>query len=149
MIQCLCEEHCITSGAVTVGCDGKEALRSGFEEDEKYEANVAAADFDMVSSLRRKNKACLVVLQPLHVKGHQDNDGTVELSHYALLNVKMDALAKAYWADTVLDYEGGNIELENEYWIFCINDTKVSSYLDKEIFEYVHGEAQVQQWEWK
>jgi hypothetical protein len=44
------------SGAVTVGCDGKEALRSGFEEGEKYKANMAAADFDMVSSLRRRSK---------------------------------------------------------------------------------------------
>lgn len=104
---------------------------------------MAAADFDMVLSLCRKIKACPVVLHPLHVKGHQDDDGTVKLSHYALLNVKMDALVKAYWADTVLDYEGGNIELENEYWTFSINDSKVSSYLDKEIFEHVHGAAQV------
>jgi hypothetical protein len=132
-----------------VGCDGKEALRSGFEEGEKYEANVAAADFDMVSSLRRKIKACPVVLHPLHVKGHQDDDGTVKLSRYALLNFKMDALAKAYWADTILEYEGGNIELENEYWTFSINDSKVSSYLDKEIFEHVHGAAQVHRWERK
>jgi hypothetical protein len=64
MIQCLCDKYGITSGAVTVGCDGKEALRSGFEEGEKYKANVAAADFDMVSSLRRKIKACPVVLHP-------------------------------------------------------------------------------------
>jgi hypothetical protein len=77
------------------------------------------------------------------VKGQQDDDGMVKLSRYALLNVKMDALAKAYWADTVLEYEGGNIELENEYWTFSINDSKVSSYLDKEIFEHVHGAAQV------
>jgi hypothetical protein len=61
----------------------------------------------------------------------------------------MDALAKAYWADTVLEYEGGNIELENEYWTFSINDSKVSSYLDKEIFEHVHGAAQVHRWERK
>lgn len=48
MITCVCQVHGITSGAITVGCDGIEALRSGFEE---HDASVMAADYYMVSSL--------------------------------------------------------------------------------------------------
>jgi hypothetical protein len=149
MITCVCQAHGITSGAITVGCDGIEALNSGFDVGDENAAKVTAADYDMVSSLRRKVEQCPVEIRPMHVKGHQDDDGVKYLSRYAKMNIKMDALAKAYWSDTVMDYAGDNIVLDEEYWTFRIAGRKVSSYLETEIFVYVHGNDQLRRWERK
>jgi hypothetical protein len=38
---------------------------------------------------------------PRHVPGHQDDDPTIFLHRWAILNIEMDDRAKKHWADTL------------------------------------------------
>ena len=50
-----------------------------------------------------------------HVKGHQDDDPDATLDQWALLNIQMDSLAKAYWLETLHQPNSCNmVFFENE-----------------------------------
>ena len=85
---------------VRVACDGKSALfRSLLTTRDQF--NSRQKGFDIISSIISiRERLCGDVL-PVHVYGHQD-DTDKELSRLEVLNVEMDALAKAILSDAIL-----------------------------------------------
>ena len=62
-----------------------------------------------------------------HVKGHQNDDEEGDLNKWALLNIKMDALAKAYWRRQV-DCQGApQQKIEDECWRVWLSKWKVAT----------------------
>jgi hypothetical protein len=55
------------------------------------------------------------------------------LDWWAQLNIEMDNLAKAFWADQVKMAAVQNIVFPDEYWMFQIQGVKVSSHLEWKI----------------
>jgi hypothetical protein len=68
------------------------------------------------------------------------------LDRWVSLNVEMDNLAKAYWADQYKMAVVQNMVFPGEYWTFRIGRSKVSSCLDYKIWESIHGLAMVDRW---
>jgi hypothetical protein len=97
MVMTLCKVHSIFEGTICMGCDGEIALNHVFGEGAGYDADVGAADYDMISAIWM----AMVQWTYCHVKGHQDDDRNKLLDWWAHLNVEMDNLAKAFWADQV------------------------------------------------
>jgi hypothetical protein len=76
MVNLECQSFGITTGSVTVGCDGFLALKSVFGEGEYWEAVIEQTDYDIISSVRAQIRKILINWRWRHVKGHQDDDGT-------------------------------------------------------------------------
>jgi len=120
LVNLICEVFSISSGEITSGCNGIEALKSSFVTSAKYDADLSKADYDLVSAICSALVTSPVSWKYHHVKGHQDNDGVSTLDRWATLNVEMDNLAKAYWAEQAPEGPSRNIELDGEYWPLCI-----------------------------
>jgi hypothetical protein len=103
-----------------VGCNGKSALNHIFNEATGYDADINGADYDMISSIQMAIQQSPVCWSYQHVKGHQDDDGTRRLDWWARLNVEIDDLAKAFWADQVETAVVWNTVFPDEYWTFQI-----------------------------
>ncbi len=89
----MCAYKGISSGSDPIGCDNNSALHLAFEE----EANISliTLDFDLLYAIRNNVQSSPIDWVPIHVKGHQDNNTKIiELPQLAILNCKMDALAK-------------------------------------------------------
>ena len=85
----------ITIGCqITVGCDGKSALYTTMKRD-RQSFTSAEASFDIVSRVIHLREKIVHTLHPLHIKGHQDEDGII-LDIPAQLNVLMDLRAKEF-----------------------------------------------------
>jgi len=149
LVNLTCAVFCITSGEITAGCDGIEALKSSFAEGEDYEADFMKADFDLVSAIRLALAESPVIWKYQHVKGHQDDAGVKHLDRWATLNVEMDNLAKAYWAEKAPEGPSRNSTILGEYWPLRIQGNKVSGKADVTIYEYIHGGDMFRRWEQK
>jgi len=149
LVNLICAVFEITSGQVTAGCDGIEALKSSFLAGKDYKADFSKADYDMVSAIRSALATSPVTWKCRHVKGHQDDAGVTELDRWATLNVEMDNFAKAYWAEKAPEGLSRNISLEGEYWPLQIQGNKVSGKADSTIYEYIHGGEMFRRWERK
>jgi hypothetical protein len=51
MVQALCEVHGISLGKICVGCDREIALNHVYGEGPGSDADVSAADYDMISAI--------------------------------------------------------------------------------------------------
>ena len=150
MVQLICEQYTVTSGAIEVGCNSSSALNHIFGSGHHFDANIKQADYDLHSALRVMISKSPIMWTCRHVAGHQDDDDGIEvLDRWAKLNIKMDSLAKAYWNDMVDLQHMHNPPIAYEYWPVCIRGQKVSSHLDMKIREHILGNAQCTCWEWK
>ena len=107
-----------------MGCDGEIALNHVFGEGPGSDADVSAADYDMISAIRWVIQQSPITWTHRHIKGHQDDDGTEPLDRWATLNVEMDNLAKAFWADQFETAVVRNLVFPGEYWPFRIEGTQ-------------------------
>eukprot|EP00978_Attheya_sp_CCMP212_P007805 scaffold18161_cov56-Attheya_sp.AAC.2 len=87
--------HNLTSGSITVGCDGSEALCQALSA--KGPISPRASNFDLITVIRTKIAKSPIQFIPKWIKGHQDSmpGGRYRrLDNWACLNVRMDTMAK-------------------------------------------------------
>jgi hypothetical protein len=138
MVAVLCEQYDIQSGGVEVGCDGKEALRRCFEDD--FSPSPSDAHFDLIVATRTMLSRSPIRWQFRHVKGHQDElAGGGELDPWALLNIRMDLLAKTYWAETHAQHLPTQWCISGEPWPLWLAGRKVCQRIKATIVDHIHG----------
>jgi hypothetical protein len=135
----ICTYFHITTGTVTIGCDGLEALRKTFV----YKLDVDDSCFDLLAAIRKVQR-----ISPIHylfrpVKGHQDDTGQ-DLDHWAELNILMDAKAKQFLrkATDSPRYQS----LQYDPWTIWIHNKKVTGNLSSVIYSLVHDEEASAYW---
>ena len=117
MVQLICEQYMVTSGAIEVGCNSSSALNHVFGSGHHFAANVKQADYDLLSALQVMIAKSPIKWMCRHVAGHQDDDDGIEvLDRWAKLNIEMDSLAKVYWNDMVDLQHMHNPSIAYEYW---------------------------------
>jgi len=79
-------------------CDGNSALEVAFGVNPLRQS---MDQLDLIQGIRKCRDSIQrkgVTIKPIHVKGHADADGTVEiLTDDQVLNIRMDTRAKAFW----------------------------------------------------
>jgi hypothetical protein len=96
VVEAVIQFHNITEGAVEVGCDGESALQAF---DLEYYFDPQQADFDILTSIQAQIRDSPISWKPRHILGHQDRHNPHDIDHWAVLNIKMDSMAKAYWQE--------------------------------------------------
>jgi hypothetical protein len=91
----LAQKKGITKGKVRVGCDGLAALQQIMEY--KITHTPLRKHYDLISAIRRLMRDAPIKVELFHIKGHQDDVSEAKLDRFALLNIDMDAHAKAHW----------------------------------------------------
>jgi hypothetical protein len=148
LVNLVCESFGITTGSITIGCNGHSALKSVFGEGEYWEAVIEQTDYDIISSFCTHLRKSPSKWRWQHIKGHQDNDGTTVLHQWSTLNVEMDNVAIAYWIHCAPEGPNPNITLTDELWTLHVNGLKVLSDAARTcIYDHIHGEQMFECWE--
>jgi len=124
-IEQTCAEHDVTQGAVTIGCDGQEALYRAVISDQL--ADSTYCDFDLISAIQSKIRSLPVTVTGHWVEGHQDDLLNRTLDVWAQLNVWCDALAKRHWARTAPLSGDIQWEIEGELPTLWLGARKICS----------------------
>ncbi len=83
-----------------------------------------------------------------HLKGHQDEDPYRVLDRWAKLNVQVDILVKAYWAETRdIPLNQHEQRIRGEGWTILMGKRKVCSRLKDTLYEYEHRPKMMARWE--
>ena len=94
-IKAICVHHDISSSSATIAADGLAALQEAtWTETSKASLR---QHYDLVNQIQNAIRGLPISILTRHVKGHQDATGGL-LDKWEKLNVKMDALAKAFHA---------------------------------------------------
>jgi hypothetical protein len=87
------DQHLIQSGSIEAGCNNDASLRIF---NPSYVFDPYQPDHNLLSSMQARICNSPIAWIGRHVAGHQD-DHEGPLDHWAVLNIKMDQIAKAYW----------------------------------------------------
>jgi hypothetical protein len=136
MVNVICKVHNITYGAIECGCDGQVVLNKLSNLENAIDLN--GKQFDLLSATRSALLASPVNWSFRHVKGHQDEDLEAVLDRWAILNIQMDNLAKAYWQEQAPKPQPDLQLLEGEYWPVFLNGRKTQSSLCTTIYEDIY-----------
>jgi hypothetical protein len=145
MVNAICAVYNITSRAIVSGCDGKVALEQVSLFHEQVDTNVQ--HFDLISAIRTALRHSPITWTFKHVKGHQDEDVDATLNHWALLNIQMDNLAKAYWLKQCTLPQLMSVPIEGAYWPVFINGMQIHSALRTTMYEEIYCKKMAQHWE--
>ena len=123
MCSAICHQHSITSGGITLACDNLMAGRS--IQRTLYYPNPTWDHFDVLQAIFRLRHALPIKVRYKHVEGHQSKKyPSQKLDQWAILNEKMDALAKAYLSHSN-DYPALSEELSPKEWYVSLQGKKV------------------------
>jgi hypothetical protein len=118
------------TGEITIGCDGISALRQVAKNEDFIDPNLP--HYDLILATRVVLSRTSWKSNWFHVKGHQDDSKPVEeLDLPSQLNIRMDAMAKQHWKETV----GVCIDpdLAGEPWTVRLAGRKVTSRLREQV----------------
>jgi hypothetical protein len=137
--------HNVTSGSIESGCNGKVALEQIYPIDEQVDTS--GQQFDLISAIRSALRQSPVTWSFRHVKGHQDEDLKVKLDQWARLNIQMDHLAKAYWAEQYPLTRPDSVPITGAFWSTSIRGRQVTSALRTTMYEEISREKMGVHWE--
>lgn len=134
MINELISYFNIQDGSVILTCDNQAAIRIT-----SYDPNgvnpASCAHFDLVMAIQGIKSRRIKWIHT-HVAGHQDSVKDHILSPVELLNVEMDAQAKAHWARTKNRETQRLHQFMGEPWRIFIASVKVTNDLRDQIVEW-------------
>ena len=143
--ELLVEQHGLTDGTVTVGCDSENTLRAVFWD--ASEPTLEQAHFDLVSAIRCKLRRSPLQWVGRWIKGHQDDAPGQHLDWWARQNIAMDAMAKEHWAFTHGTRAQPRLErIEDEVWPLFCHGRKVVSTLTKTLDRALNGAKATEYW---
>jgi len=143
-LEQVCIEHSITQGAVTIGCDGEEALLRSVVY--KRPVDSTYSDFDLISSIRTKIAGLPITVTGHWVEGHQDDLLHHRLDRWAQLNVWCDALAKRHWARMAPVAADIQWEVEGEMPSIWLGQIKISRDLKSSLYNWCEGRRARDYW---
>ena len=147
LVHCICITHHITSGSITVGCDGQSALWQAMEHE--GDVNPTSQQFDLIAAVRQWKKKCPITWHSRHVPGHQDDSKTATvLDRWATLNCEMDLNAKAHWQRHHTQ-PSTQRAIEGEPWQLELPDGKVCRDFRGTLHEHIFGPKARAYWEGK
>ena len=114
----LCHHHNITSGSVTVACDGLSAIRKALDKDSTFSSR--SSQFDLLSAIEAVLLELPIQVHWRHVDGHQDDGRIGPLDRWEQLNCEMDALAKLRWQTSAASHEPFH-EVDGQLWPLFLN----------------------------
>ena len=92
LVQLLTIHYGISTGGITLACDGLSALQQAFFDGP---VNPTRPQFDLLQTIRRNFKHSTITWTSRHVRGHQeDTKAWTELTWWEQQNVRMDHAAK-------------------------------------------------------
>ena len=142
----LCKAHGITERhEITIGCDNESAIWTAFGGED---IEAGAASSDILHAIRYQLRKSPLKWKAKWIKGHQD-DGNKSLDTWALANIACDVYAERKWNSTVA--EGGKLRPEvgvllGEKETIWIHNRKISSEIDKAIYDKVHRDNIIHYW---
>ena len=104
------------------------------------------ASFDLITATWTIIASCPIQWQFQHIKGHQDDDPTRELDHWAILNIAMDLRAKAAWEKFHQQGCPTQARIYGEPWPLVIGPRKVCQDLHQQVINHFHGTTARQWW---
>jgi hypothetical protein len=103
--------------------------------------------YDLISAIRRLMRDAPIKVELFHIKGHQDDVSEAKLDWFALLNIDMDANAKAHWTMVHDDDDAPRHELiPGEGWPLWIGFEKTTGDIRTAITKEVHAADLEQHW---
>jgi hypothetical protein len=143
LLQAICSSHSITTGGVTIGLDGLQALKASSG---RWPLHPAKPDFDMLSVIRHKLQVLPITVSWRWIEGHQD-DRHDTLDRWARLNIKADTLAKAYWNFcAVSNMPVRSLPLADEGWSVWNGPTKHTSIPIRQLYLHTFGTITEDYW---
>ena len=144
-IGILCARHSITSGAIEVGLDGDQAMKTIFGE---WPLHPKQADYDLLKDLRKKISLSPLTWTGRWVAGHQDDSLRFEeLDRWSQLNVECDGLAKAYWNScTTSNSWIPNKGFADEGWSIWIDGKKLTKIDKYALYDHVFSRRTKAYW---
>ena len=134
--------HDIQEGAITIGCDGKQALRAVFDE---WDPEPHRKDFDIIHELRQIRKKLPIRTVPHWVKGHQDDDKNKILDVWAKINIEMDLRAKRHLkSQTIASIP--NLHFGKEPISFWLGNTKLTRFDVPYLYDEIVGRKLAAYW---
>jgi hypothetical protein len=140
--------HNVARGSITVGCDGSEALWQAISA--KGPVSPRASDFDLITAIRTKIAKSPITFIPKWIKGHQDSmpgGRHRRLDNWALLNVRMDTMAKQRMSRELRQPRPRKFTISDEPWKLWLKGQKVSKNLPALLHAHVSEPAIKVYWE--
>jgi hypothetical protein len=105
----------------------------------------------MISSqhqaIRRLMQDAPIAVELFHIKGHQDDVSEAKLDRFALLNIDMDANARAHWTMVHDEDDAPHNEcIPGKGWPLWIGFEKTTGEIRMAITEEVHAADREQHW---
>jgi hypothetical protein len=147
IVHNICHHYGITTGGIEIGCDGQEALYRCFSP--AFHPTPSDPHYDLIAAVHAFRDQCSIQWHFRHVKGHQDNDPTAELDHWAQLNIEMDLRAKTHWYETHETSRDIQYSIPGEPWSVWIQGRKLCSDVRTDLLEYIHGREALTWWDKK
>ena len=142
----ICRAHNITDEhEIIIGCDNESAIWTAFGDDH---IAADATSSDILHAIHYQIKASPLKWTTKWVQGHQDDKKQL-LDTWALANIACDAHAGRKWKATVTN--GGQLRptvgvLLGEKETVWIHGRKISSDIDKSIYDKVHKDNIIHYW---
>jgi hypothetical protein len=134
----LCQIYSVQEGALEVGLDNEQAMKSVFHNE--WDPSIKKPDFDLIYDIRRKIRTLPLTLTGRWIKGHQDKEGVdySTLDLWTLLNIEMDHRA----GDFLTEHFGQpppNHRFGHEKLSLYFQGTKLSFFDKKDLYKQVFG----------
>jgi len=142
-VETICVYFDIHDGSIEVACDGESALNNAITVLDHD--SPGKAQFDIIGAIWQARHRSSIQWKFRHVKGHQDDDANAIFDRWALLNIRMDAEAKAHWQRTHRQTHR-QIRIYGEPWRVWINGCKAATELSDKLIDRIEGAPCLQYW---
>ena len=144
-LHCICIAQTVTSGHVTVGLDGEQAMKQAFSE---WPLDPCQPDYDMLQHIRGMIRASPLTFSSRWIESHQDDSKSVtQLDRWGRLNVECDGLAKAFWnINASAKSWAPNLQFGHEKWSLWIDGKKLSRVDKKKLYAFTFSERTTTYW---
>jgi hypothetical protein len=142
----VCQHEAITSGKMTIACDGDSALWMAV--DQEAEIGPATQQFDIICAIREQIQQSPIEWKTRRVAGHQDNKPYNVLDRFETLNCRMDSMAKDHWKRHQMsaNYTG---EISGAPGALRIDGTAVHTNFKQAIYNHTQGRELLNYWDQK
>jgi len=145
LVNNLCQKLAITSGYITLGCDGLSALQKTLETNPVIQ--LSEPNFDLLAAIKKEIKASPLVWEYQYIEGHQDDHkASSELEKWSQMNVEADALAKGLIP--IAKTSPRHFCIPNEPWSIWFSSKKLLQ-LQTQIYDIVHSPEARAYWQEK
>ena len=145
LVSSICQIHDISSGSITIGLDGDQALTQASGD---WPLSPSQADFDMLHDIRAKIRRLPITMHWKWIEGHQDDHvAYADLDEWAQANILVDNVAKAYWNHLLTTNQTSTAAgLGDEGWSLYVADEKIGRFDKRKLYDAIYQEDVMTYW---